>query len=83
MTPARKPPPGGVIGSSRAGRATEPASLPAERLRARVAQLREQIEYHNRLYYEADEPEIGDDEYDALIDELRRIEAEHPQLRTP
>jgi DNA ligase (NAD+) len=49
---------------------------------ARVAELRRQIEHHNELYYQRDEPEIGDDEYDALIDELRRIEAEHPDLRT-
>jgi DNA ligase (NAD+) len=50
---------------------------------ARVAELRQQIEHHNRLYYERDEPEIGDDEYDALIDELRRLEAANPELRTP
>ena len=30
-----------------------------------------------------DDPEIGDDAYDALLDELRAIEAEHPELRTP
>ena len=30
-----------------------------------------------------DDPEIGDDEYDALLDELRRIEGEYPRLRTP
>ncbi|HEX2071879.1 MAG TPA: NAD-dependent DNA ligase LigA [Thermoleophilaceae bacterium] len=48
----------------------------------RVAELRRQIEHHNRLYYQLDEPEIGDDEYDALIDELRRIEAQHPELKT-
>jgi len=50
---------------------------------ARVAELRRQIEHHNELYYQRDEPEIGDDEYDALIDELRRLEADHPELRTP
>jgi DNA ligase (NAD+) len=48
----------------------------------RAAELRRQIEYHNRLYYQLDEPEIGDDAYDALIDELRRLEAENPELRT-
>jgi len=41
------------------------------------------IEHHNRLYYVADEPEIGDDEYDALLNELRAIEEENPELRTP
>src|SRR5207249_9358086 len=34
-------------------------------------------------YYVLDDPEIEDDAYDALLDELRRIEAEHPELVTP
>ncbi|HYH61502.1 MAG TPA: NAD-dependent DNA ligase LigA [Solirubrobacterales bacterium] len=50
---------------------------------ARADELRRQLEYHNELYYEKDDPEIGDDEYDALIDELRALEAEHPELQTP
>lgn len=49
----------------------------------RAAELREILDRHNRLYYVLDEPEIGDDAYDALLDELRAIEAEHPELRTP
>jgi DNA ligase (NAD+) len=49
----------------------------------RAAELRDQLDRHNRLYYVLDEPEIGDDAYDALLDELREIEAEHPELRTP
>ena len=49
----------------------------------RAEALREKLGRHNHLYYVLDEPEIGDDEYDALIDELRAIEAEHPELRTP
>jgi DNA ligase (NAD+) len=49
----------------------------------RAAELREVLARHNRLYYVLDEPEIGDDAYDALLDELRAIEAEHPELRTP
>jgi DNA ligase (NAD+) len=49
----------------------------------RAAELRRELERHNRLYYVHDEPEIGDDEYDALLDELRAIEADHPELRTP
>ncbi|HYH58257.1 MAG TPA: NAD-dependent DNA ligase LigA [Thermoleophilaceae bacterium] len=49
----------------------------------RAAELRRVIEHHNRLYYVADEPEIGDDEYDALLNELRAIEEENPELRTP
>src|SRR5437660_10471740 len=49
----------------------------------RAAELRRQLEYHNHRYYVLDDPEIGDDQYDALIDELRAIEAEQPELQTP
>jgi DNA ligase (NAD+) len=50
---------------------------------ARVAELREQLGHHGYRYYVLDDPEIGDDAYDALLDELRGIEAEHPELLTP
>jgi DNA ligase (NAD+) len=49
----------------------------------RVAELRAQLSYHGHRYYVLDDPEIGDDAYDALLDELRAIEAEHPELVTP
>jgi DNA ligase (NAD+) len=49
----------------------------------RAAELRQELEHHNRLYYLHDEPEIGDDTYDELLNELRALEAEHPELRTP
>nr|MBA3820202.1 NAD-dependent DNA ligase LigA [Deltaproteobacteria bacterium] len=49
----------------------------------RVADLRSQLEHHGHRYYVLDDPEIGDDAYDALLDELRAIEAEHPELLTP
>jgi DNA ligase (NAD+) len=49
----------------------------------RAAELREQLARHNKLYYVHDDPEIGDDEYDALLNELRDLEAENPELRTP
>jgi DNA ligase (NAD+) len=49
----------------------------------RATELRRELNRHNRLYYVLDDPEIGDDEYDALLDELRGIETEHPELRTP
>jgi DNA ligase (NAD+) len=49
----------------------------------RAEELRRELAVHNRRYYVLDDPLIGDDEYDALLDELRAIEAEHPQLRTP
>jgi DNA ligase (NAD+) len=49
----------------------------------RVDELRRQLEYHGHRYYVLDDPEIGDDAYDALLDELRALEAEHPELLTP
>jgi DNA ligase (NAD+) len=51
--------------------------------RERAAELRRQLGYHNHRYYVLDDPVIGDDAYDALLDELRRLEAEHPELVTP
>jgi DNA ligase (NAD+) len=49
----------------------------------RAAELRRLLDYHGYRYYVLDDPELGDDEYDKLIDELRAIEAEHPELITP
>jgi DNA ligase (NAD+) len=49
----------------------------------RAAELRQELAEHNRRYYVLDDPAIDDDEYDALLDELRGIEADHPELRTP
>jgi DNA ligase (NAD+) len=49
----------------------------------RAAELRRQLEHHGYRYYVLDDPEIGDDAYDALLDELRAIEADHPELLTP
>jgi DNA ligase (NAD+) len=49
----------------------------------RAEELRKELEYHNHRYYVLDDPEISDADYDALLNELRDLEAEHPELRTP
>jgi len=49
----------------------------------RAAELRKQLEYHGHRYYVLDDPEISDVEYDELLNELRDIEKEHPDLLTP
>jgi DNA ligase (NAD+) len=49
----------------------------------RVAELRRVISHHDHRYYVLDDPELSDDQYDELIDELRRLEEENPELRTP
>jgi DNA ligase (NAD+) len=59
------------------------ARISDEDAKQRAAELRRQLEHHNHRYYVLDDPEIGDDQYDALIDELRGLEAEHPEIVTP
>jgi DNA ligase (NAD+) len=49
----------------------------------RAEELRRQLTYHGHRYYVLDDPEITDDAYDKLLDELRAIEADHPELLTP
>jgi DNA ligase (NAD+) len=49
----------------------------------RAEELRRQLEYHGHRYYVLDDPDISDPDYDALLNELRDVEAEHPELRTP
>ena len=49
----------------------------------RIEQLRSQISYHDRLYYEQAKPEISDREYDALYRELVDLERAHPELIAP
>jgi DNA ligase (NAD+) len=48
-----------------------------------VAELRRLVEYHSHRYYVLDDPVIGDDAYDALFEQLRALEAAHPDLVTP
>ncbi len=49
---------------------------------ARAVQLREEIQHHTDRYYLDDDPEISDAEFDVLVQELRAIEAEFPDLLT-
>ena len=57
----------------------DPAADPA----LRVEELRAQIRHHDQRYHQLDAPEIPDADYDALVRELRTLEAEHPELITP
>lgn len=49
----------------------------------RIVQLRDEICRHDRLYYVEAAPVISDREYDKLLDELRTLEEQHPDLVTP
>jgi DNA ligase (NAD+) len=55
----------------------------ATKVAARTQELRRELERHAHRYYVLDDPEIGDDAYDRLLDELRQIEHEHPELASP
>jgi DNA ligase (NAD+) len=55
----------------------------AKDLRQRVDELRDKIRYHEHRYYVLDAPEISDAEFDTLMNELKQLEREHPELVTP
>ncbi len=50
---------------------------------ARIEALRTEIRRHEELYYVQAQPEISDAEFDALMQQLRELEAQHPELVTP
>jgi DNA ligase (NAD+) len=52
-------------------------------VREEARRLREEIEEHNRLYYDEAAPAISDDEFDRLLERLIALEREHPEIRTP
>jgi len=54
-----------------------------DEITSRISFLREEIRKHDHLYYIEARPEISDRDYDALYTELKRMEAEHPELVTP
>jgi DNA ligase (NAD+) len=61
------------------GERTNLGSSPAQR----AEELRAELRRHEHLYYVLDAPEISDTQYDALMNELKLIEAAHPELLTP
>jgi DNA ligase (NAD+) len=50
---------------------------------SRIDELREQVDYHLYRYHVLDDPEISDEEFDRLWDELLALEREHPELQSP
>ena len=56
--------------------------MDAESAHKKIEDLKTLIEYHNRRYYQLDDPEISDAEYDLLLQELIVLEQQFPQWRT-
>ena len=51
-------------------------------VKARIEELKAQIEYHSDRYYNEDSPVISDHEYDVLMQELKKLEKEHTEYAT-
>jgi DNA ligase (NAD+) len=68
------------------GRVTIIVRMAAERADDHISQaetLREELRHHEHLYYVLDQPVLSDAQYDALMNRLKALEAEHPDLVTP
>ena len=48
-----------------------------------IEKLRKEINYHSKLYYVYDAPVISDYDFDMLMQRLKTLESEHPELITP
>jgi DNA ligase (NAD+) len=59
------------------------SSDPDKKIAKKIEALRDKIRHHEYLYYVLDAPEISDADFDKLMNELKRLEAEHPELITP
>ncbi|MDY6903207.1 MAG: NAD-dependent DNA ligase LigA [Thermodesulfobacteriota bacterium] len=55
----------------------------ANAVKHRIFELRNALHRHNHLYYIKDNPEISDAEYDRMLEELRTLEIQHPDLASP
>ena len=58
-------------------------SIEQKSIELKIDALRGEIRRHEHLYYVLDRPEISDAEYDALVNDLKLLEAAHPHLITP
>ena len=57
--------------------------MPPAAIERKIESLRDKIRHHEYRYYVLDDPEISDAEFDKLVNELKKLEAEHPELITP
>lgn len=66
---------------SQAAKSAPPKAAPAA-IERKIEALRDKIRHHEHRYYVLDAPEVSDAEYDLLMRELQKLEAEHPDLLT-
>ncbi len=58
-------------------------AMAARNLQRAAEELRDKIRYHEHRYHVLDHPEISDAEFDRLMQELKSLEAAHPELVVP
>ncbi len=52
-------------------------------IETKIEELRDKIRHHEHRYFVLDDPEISDFDFDKLVERLKKLEAEHPELITP
>jgi DNA ligase (NAD+) len=52
-------------------------------MKEKIEKLRRELTHHAKMYYVYDAPEISDYDYDMMFEELKRLEADHPELYDP
>src|SRR5258706_16044133 len=57
--------------------------MASSKIQKEIDRLRDKIRHHEYRYYVLDDPEISDAEFDRLMNELKKLEAEHSELITP
>ncbi len=57
--------------------------MKTDEIKTRLDNLRKLLEEYNRLYYDEDNPAISDEEYDGLMLELKRLEKQYPEYKSP
>ena len=55
----------------------------SKEIQKKIEALREKVRHHEYRYFVLDDPEISDYDFDQLVEHLKRLEAEHPELITP
>src|SRR5947207_5399034 len=60
-----------------------PSKTPQTNVERDLESLREQMRFHEHRYYVLDDPEISDADFDLLMQQLKQLEAAHPELITP
>jgi DNA ligase (NAD+) len=55
----------------------------SKEIEKKIETLRDEIRHHEYRYFVLDDPEISDFEFDKLVEQLKKLEAEHPELITP